>query len=210
MQRPASAATGTSVAVLAPLRFLHPRIWRRRRGLGNLGYERRHRERMERRAPWRAIVLRGAVFPSPAAPLAPEQVVRRNLTIRGTQNYGSLHRIAAVEFVSHARARFPLDGLSPPGCRSPRRPRPFSAPRSPTTYAWASGPNNHRQRRTKQQRPAARWSRAAGRDESMPHGSCSGPSGYLLLVTSPLERVTRRANSRMFSESLKKWTEPSP
>lgn len=45
------------------------------------------------------FVLVGAVFPVPAVPLLMEQVVRRNITIRGVHNYSGRHLVEAVEFL---------------------------------------------------------------------------------------------------------------
>jgi len=45
-------------------------------------------------------VLVGSVFPVPPIPMAPEQVVRRCLTIRGIHNYGPKHLRAALEFLA--------------------------------------------------------------------------------------------------------------
>lgn len=52
----------------------------------------------------------GAVFPSRPVPLAVEQVVRRNLTLRGIHNYAPDDLRAAVEFLSQA-AQYPFASL---------------------------------------------------------------------------------------------------
>lgn len=57
------------------------------------------------------IILLGAVFPSPPVSLDLERLVRRNLSLRGVQNYGPRHLKAAVEFVAQARSQFPFADL---------------------------------------------------------------------------------------------------
>lgn len=54
------------------------------------------------------LVPVGAVFPSEAIPIYPEQIVRRNLTIRGIHNYGPSHLIQAVDFLSQHHQAFPF------------------------------------------------------------------------------------------------------
>jgi alcohol dehydrogenase len=47
-----------------------------------------------------AIVLVGSVFPTRAVPIAPEQIVRRCLTVRGVHNYAPGHLRAALDFLA--------------------------------------------------------------------------------------------------------------
>jgi alcohol dehydrogenase len=56
-------------------------------------------------------VLVGSVFPSAPVPLALEQVVRRNLTLRGIHNYAAPHLIRAVDFLARASAEYDFSGL---------------------------------------------------------------------------------------------------
>ena len=60
------------------------------------------------------LVLVGAVFPGPPVTLSLEQVVRRNLTIRGVHHYAPKDLLAAVEFLLAAHRRFPLHELVGP------------------------------------------------------------------------------------------------
>lgn len=57
------------------------------------------------------VVLAGSVMPSPAAPLDPEQVIRRCLTIRGMHNYAPVDLLTAVEFLREHSARYPFAEL---------------------------------------------------------------------------------------------------
>jgi alcohol dehydrogenase len=57
------------------------------------------------------LVLVGAVFPTPPIALVPEQIVRRNLTIRGVHNYAPQHLVSAVQFLADQHARFPFAEL---------------------------------------------------------------------------------------------------
>jgi len=57
------------------------------------------------------LVLVGAVFPTPPVALVPEQIVRRNLTIRGVHNYAPRHLLSAVGFLAAEHARFPFAAL---------------------------------------------------------------------------------------------------
>jgi len=57
------------------------------------------------------IVLLGAVFPSPGIALTQEQIVRRNLTIRGVHNYAPRHLAQAVEFIRANHRKYPFDSL---------------------------------------------------------------------------------------------------
>lgn len=45
------------------------------------------------------FVLVGAVFPVPAVPLLMEQLIRRNITLRGVHNYQGQHLLEAVRFL---------------------------------------------------------------------------------------------------------------
>ena len=46
------------------------------------------------------VILVGSVFPTRAVPIAPEQIVRRCLTVRGMHNYAPRHLGAALEFLA--------------------------------------------------------------------------------------------------------------
>ncbi len=54
------------------------------------------------------LVLVGAVFPIPPISMLPEQIVRRQLTIRGVHNYRPAHLQMAIEFLSEFGKRFPF------------------------------------------------------------------------------------------------------
>lgn len=56
-------------------------------------------------------VLVGAVFPGPPAGIVPEQIVRRQLTLRGIHNYAPRHLEQAVAFLAGAVGRWPLEDL---------------------------------------------------------------------------------------------------
>jgi alcohol dehydrogenase len=56
-------------------------------------------------------VLVGAVFPGPPAGIVPEQIVRRQLTLRGVHNYAPRHLEQAVRFLTGAVGRWPLADL---------------------------------------------------------------------------------------------------
>lgn len=58
-----------------------------------------------------AIVLVGSVFPSDPISLAPERVVRRQLSISGVHNYAPEHLAGAVEFLERNWQRYPFEGL---------------------------------------------------------------------------------------------------
>ncbi len=60
------------------------------------------------------LILVGAVFPGPMVPVSPEQIVRRNLTIRGVHNYAPKDLGTAVEFLMAAHERFALHELVGP------------------------------------------------------------------------------------------------
>ncbi|HEY4261094.1 MAG TPA: zinc-binding dehydrogenase [Schlesneria sp.] len=57
------------------------------------------------------LVLVGSVFPAAPVPLAFEQIVRRQLTIRGIHNYAPRHLLTAVEFLSRHHHDYPFVGL---------------------------------------------------------------------------------------------------
>jgi alcohol dehydrogenase len=57
------------------------------------------------------LVLVGSVFPAPPVPLACEQLVRRQLTIRGIHNYAPRHLLSAVEFLKLHHVDYPFAEL---------------------------------------------------------------------------------------------------
>ena len=60
------------------------------------------------------LVLVGAVFPSTPVPLELEQVVRRQLTLRGVHNYAPRHLVQAVAFLEQTWREFPFATLVGP------------------------------------------------------------------------------------------------
>jgi alcohol dehydrogenase len=56
------------------------------------------------------VVLVGSVFPTRPVPIAPEQIVRRCLTVRGVHNYAPNHLRAALDFLA-AHTPFPFEAL---------------------------------------------------------------------------------------------------
>jgi alcohol dehydrogenase len=58
------------------------------------------------------IVLVGAVFPTPPVAIAPEQLIRRQLTIRGVHNYAPQHLLAAVRFLAEQHEQYPFAELA--------------------------------------------------------------------------------------------------
>ncbi len=58
-----------------------------------------------------AMVLVGAVFPTPAVELLPEQVVRKLLRIEGVHNYTPSDLVTAVEFLTRASSAYPFASL---------------------------------------------------------------------------------------------------
>lgn len=56
-------------------------------------------------------VLVGAVFPTDPLSVLPEQIVRRQLTLRGIHNYAPRHLDRAVEFLTQQHASFPFESL---------------------------------------------------------------------------------------------------
>ncbi len=56
------------------------------------------------------VVLVGSVFPTRPVPIAPEQIVRRCLTLRGVHNYAPRHLRAALDFLAD-HPPFPFEGL---------------------------------------------------------------------------------------------------
>lgn len=57
------------------------------------------------------MVLVGSVFPAPPVPIALEQVVRRNITLRGIHNYAPKDLVAAVAFLAANHDRYPFKEL---------------------------------------------------------------------------------------------------
>jgi alcohol dehydrogenase len=57
------------------------------------------------------LVLIGSVFPVPPITLLPEQIIRRQLTIRGYHNYRTQHLLEAVQFLKSSCNRFPFSEL---------------------------------------------------------------------------------------------------
>lgn len=57
------------------------------------------------------VVLVGAVYPGPPLAVTMEQIVRRNLTLRGIHNYAPRHLLSAVQFLAAQQARFPFAKL---------------------------------------------------------------------------------------------------
>lgn len=58
-----------------------------------------------------SVHLVGSVFPAGSVPLDPEQLVRRQLSIRGTHNYAPRHLQQAVTFLERCHVRYPFAGL---------------------------------------------------------------------------------------------------
>lgn len=56
------------------------------------------------------VVLVGSVFPTRPVPVAPEQIVRRCLTVRGIHNYAPSHLHAALDFLA-SHPPFPFEAL---------------------------------------------------------------------------------------------------
>ena len=57
------------------------------------------------------MLMVGAVFPDRAAAIAPEQVVRKSLTIRGLHNYTPDDLKQAIVFLSESGGAYPFDDL---------------------------------------------------------------------------------------------------
>lgn len=57
------------------------------------------------------LILAGAVFPSEPVPVAMEQIVRRNLILRGIHNYRPENLLQAVDFLNAAQNVFPFHSL---------------------------------------------------------------------------------------------------
>ncbi len=57
------------------------------------------------------LVLVGSVFPGEPVPIAMEQIVRRQLTIRGIHNYAPRHLQQAVDFLAANHSQFPFAEL---------------------------------------------------------------------------------------------------
>jgi alcohol dehydrogenase len=60
--------------------------------------------------PGGGVVLVGAVFPTRPVAIAPEQVVRRCLTLRGIHNYAPAHLQAALDFLA-GHPEYPFGAL---------------------------------------------------------------------------------------------------
>lgn len=58
-----------------------------------------------------AVVMVGSVFPSDPVLLAPERVVRRQLTIAGVHNYAPEHLAGAVDFLEQNWHTYPFEAL---------------------------------------------------------------------------------------------------
>ena len=58
-----------------------------------------------------SVVLVGSVFPTPPVAIAPDQIVRRNLSIHGVHNYGPEDLVDAVQFLTAHHDRFPFETL---------------------------------------------------------------------------------------------------
>ncbi len=58
-----------------------------------------------------ALLLIGAVFPTPPVAISPEQIVRRNLTLRGVHNYVPRDLLEAVGFLARRHRDFPFAEL---------------------------------------------------------------------------------------------------
>jgi alcohol dehydrogenase len=57
------------------------------------------------------LVLVGAVFPGPPLSISMENIVRRNITIRGVHNYAPGDLLTAVEFLAAQQSRYPFAEL---------------------------------------------------------------------------------------------------
>lgn len=57
------------------------------------------------------LVLVGTVFPTPAIPVLPEQIVRRQIRLQGVHNYNSQHLLQAVQFLEKHGRSFPFGEL---------------------------------------------------------------------------------------------------
>ncbi|MBX9789301.1 MAG: zinc-binding dehydrogenase [Pirellulales bacterium] len=77
------------------------------------------------------LVLVGAVFPGPPVAISLEQIVRRNLTLRGVHNYAPKDLLVAVEFLKQAHGRFPLQELVGPWYPLKEVAQAFAAARNP-------------------------------------------------------------------------------
>ncbi|MGD9648533.1 MAG: zinc-binding dehydrogenase [Pirellulales bacterium] len=58
-----------------------------------------------------SLVLVGSVFPGPGLEILPEQIVRRNLTLRGVHNYAPRDLTNAVSFLAAHQRQYPLASL---------------------------------------------------------------------------------------------------
>jgi alcohol dehydrogenase len=57
------------------------------------------------------LVLAGAVFPVPPISVFPEQLIRRQITLRGVHNYRPKHLLEAVQFLTKHGLSFPFADL---------------------------------------------------------------------------------------------------
>jgi len=57
------------------------------------------------------FVVVGAVFPAPPVELYLEQLVRRQLTLRGIHNYAPRHLLQAVQFLESQHRTYPFASL---------------------------------------------------------------------------------------------------
>ncbi len=76
------------------------------------------------------LIELGAVYPVPPTPLLLEQLVRRQLTIRGQHNYGPRHLLQAVEFLEQHHEHFPFAELVEPWLSLAELPDFVAAPPS--------------------------------------------------------------------------------
>jgi alcohol dehydrogenase len=58
-----------------------------------------------------SVVLVGSVFPTRGVEVLPEQIVRRQLTLRGVHNYAPRNLLAAVQFLAEEHRRWPFAEL---------------------------------------------------------------------------------------------------
>lgn len=86
------------------------------------------------------MVLVGSVFPAPPVEIALEQVVRRNITLKGVHNYAPEDLLAAVEFLAENHARFPFAGLVGPWVPLEEVSRAFDIGRDPGSIRVGVGP----------------------------------------------------------------------
>ncbi len=78
-----------------------------------------------------ALILAGAVFPSEPVPMAMEQIVRRNLTLRGIHNYRPENLLQALDFLNKAQNVFPFHSLVAEWFTLPEINRALEAAKNP-------------------------------------------------------------------------------